>query len=450
MDKNQQFWQRFLELSQKTHDENTMRFFVDTAKLVSINDDVVTIYLDLPAKQDFWELQIQENLIIVGFELFQKELTVRYVFELPSSLAYQEQEHYPNQIQVRPQNQAETGLLKKYQFENFVLGDGNKFAFAAAMAVADAPGNTYNPLFIYGGPGLGKTHLINALGNRYFDNYSTNRVLYISAENFLNSFIDSIRLGTQEEFKDRFRTLDLLIIDDIQALNKDSMTSTQEELFNTFEALFNNDKQIVLTSDRRPEQLNGMHERLVTRFSWGNLTDITPPDYETRIAILQSKTQNLPYTFPIETFEYLANQFDSNVRELEGALNDIRLVADVQGADVITVELAAQAIRSRKEDVRRITVIPIESIQEEVGKFYGISIKEMKGTSRKQHIVLARSVAMYLSRELTDNSQPKIGKAFGGKDHTTVIHAHRKIKKQIKDDQSLFLEIEEIKKNLKK
>lgn len=450
MDKNQQFWQRFLELCQKTHDENTMRFFVDTAKLVSIHNDVVTIYLDLPAKQDFWELQIQENIIIVGFELFQKELQVHYIFELPSSIAYKDQENYQTPTNIRSQTQAETGLLKKYQFENFVLGDGNKFAFAAAMAVADAPGNTYNPLFIHGGPGLGKTHLINAIGNRYFENYSTNRILYISAENFLNSFIDSIRLGTQEEFKERFRNLDLLIIDDIQALNKDSMTSTQEELFNTFEALYNNEKQIVLTSDRRPEQLNGIHERLVTRFLWGNISDITPPDYETRIAILQSKTQNLPYTFPIETYEYLANQFDSNVRELEGALNDIRLVADVQGAEKITVELAAQAIRSRKEDVRRITVIPIESIQEEVGKFYGISIKEMKGTSRKQHIVLARSVAMYLSRELTDNSQPKIGKAFGGKDHTTVIHAHRKIKKQIKDDQSLFLEIEEIKKNLKK
>lgn len=257
-------------------------------------------------------------------------------------------------------------------------------------------------------------------------------------------------MANTEDFKERFRNLDLLIIDDIQSLNKDTMASTQEELFNTFETLFKKEKQIVFTSDRRPDQLNGMPERLINRFEWGLITDITPPDYETRIAILQAKTQNLPYTFPIETFEYLANQFDSNVRELEGALNDIRLVADVQGLETITVELAAQAIRSRKEDVRRITVIPIENIQEEVGKFYGISVKEIKGSSRKQHIVLARSVAMYLSRELTDNSQPKIGKAFGGKDHTTVIHAHRKIKKQIKDDQSLFLEIEEIKKNLKK
>ncbi|MVX58135.1 chromosomal replication initiator protein DnaA [Streptococcus danieliae] len=446
MDKNQQFWQRFLELSQQTNDAESIQFFVDRAELVSIDGDTITVYLDNPIKQDYWENNFQENLRVAGFELYHVDFKVHYVFERP--LAYQEQ--YRAAPQVQPQNREDTGLIRKHSFDNFVRGDGNIHALGAALAVVEAPGNTYNPLFIYGGPGLGKTHLINALGNAFFEDYPNNRVLYISAESFLNSFIESIRLANTEDFKERFRNLDLLIIDDIQSLNKDTMASTQEELFNTFETLFKKEKQIVFTSDRRPDQLNGMPERLINRFEWGLITDITPPDYETRIAILQAKTQNLPYTFPIETFEYLANQFDSNVRELEGALNDIRLVADVQGVETITVELAAQAIRSRKEDVRRITVIPIENIQEEVGKFYGISVKEIKGSSRKQHIVLARSVAMYLSRELTDNSQPKIGKAFGGKDHTTVIHAHRKIKKQIKDDQSLFLEIEEIKKNLKK
>lgn len=446
MDKNQQFWQRFLELSQQTNDAESIQFFVDRAELVSIDGDTITVYLDNPIKQDYWENNFQENLRVAGFELYHVDFKVHYVFERP--LAYQEQ--YTAAPQVQHQNREDTGLIRKHRFENFVRGEGNIHALGAALAVVEAPGNTYNPLFIYGGPGLGKTHLINALGNAFFEDYPNNRVLYISAESFLNSFIESIRLANTEDFKERFRNLDLLIIDDIQSLNKDTMASTQEELFNTFETLFKKEKQIVFTSDRRPDQLNGMPERLINRFEWGLITDITPPDYETRIAILQAKTQNLPYTFPIETFEYLANQFDSNVRELEGALNDIRLVADVQGLETITVELAAQAIRSRKEDVRRITVIPIENIQEEVGKFYGISVKEIKGSSRKQHIVLARSVAMYLSRELTDNSQPKIGKAFGGKDHTTVIHAHRKIKKQIKDDQSLFLEIEEIKKNLKK
>ena len=251
-----------------------------------------------------------------------------------------------------------------------------------------------------------------------------------------------------EKFKKTYRSLDLLLIDDIQSLSGKKV-QTQEEFFNTFNALHNNNKQIVLTSDRRPEHLESLPERLVTRFSWGLTTDITPPDFETRIAILQSKTEHLNYHFQNDTLEYLAGQFDSNVRELEGALNDISLMAKVKKINDITVDIAAEAIRARKQDVSKMIVIPIDKIQTEVGNFYGVSVKEMKGTRRVQNIVLARQVAMYLAREMTDNSLPKIGKEFGGKDHTTVIHAHGKIKSMLETDDNLRIEIENIKKKIK-
>lgn len=274
------------------------------------------------------------------------------------------------------------------------------------------------------------------------------RVKYIPAESFINEFLDHLRLNDMDNFKKTYRSLDLLLIDDIQSLSGNKV-QTQDEFFNTFNKLHSNNKQIVLTSDRRPEQLENLPERLVTRFSWGLTTDITPPDFETRIAILNSKTEDLDYHFQPDAIEYLAGQFDSNVRELEGALKDISLMAKVKQINTITVDIASEAIRARKQSVSTMIVIPIEKIQEEVGKFYDVSVKEMKGTRRVQSIVLARQVAMYLARELTDNSLPKIGKEFGGKDHTTVIHAHAKIKSMIETDDKLRIEIETIKKKIK-
>ena len=316
------------------------------------------------------------------------------------------------------------------------------------MAVSEDLALTYNPLFIYGGPGLGKTHLLNAIGNEILKNIPNARVKYIPAESFINDFLDHLRLGEMEKFKKTYRSLDLLLIDDIQSLSGKKV-ATQEEFFNTFNALHDKQKQIVLTSDRSPKHLEGLEERLVTRFSWGLTQTITPPDFETRIAILQSKTEYLGYNFQSDTLEYLAGQFDSNVRDLEGAINDITLIARVKKIKDITIDIAAEAIRARKQDVSQILVIPIDKIQNEVGNFYGVSVKEMKGSRRLQNIVLARQVAMYLSRELTDNSLPKIGKEFGGKDHTTVIHAHAKIKSLIDEDDNLRLEIESIKKKIK-
>lgn len=342
----------------------------------------------------------------------------------------------------------QTGLKKKYTFDNFVSGDGNQWALAAALAVSENLATTYNPLFIYGGPGLGKTHLLNAIGNQIMENYPNARVKYIPAESFINEFLERLRLNDMDTFKKTYRNLDLLLIDDIQSLGGKKVT-TQEEFFNTFNALYGDNKQIVLTSDRSPDHLDSLEERLVTRFKWGLTQNITPPDFETRIAILRNKIEDLDFTFPDDTLEYLAGQFDSNVRDLEGALNDISLVARVKKIKDITIDVAAEAIRARKNEALQITVIPIEKIQTEVGKFYNVSVNEMKGSRRVQNIVLARQVAMYLAREMTDNSLPRIGREFGGKDHTTVMHAYEKIKGMIEIDDNLRLEIQTIKKKLK-
>ena len=252
-----------------------------------------------------------------------------------------------------------------------------------------------------------------------------------------------------EELKEKFRNLDVLLIDDIQSLAKKTLSGTQEEFFNTFNTLYDNNKQIVLTSDRTPDHLDHLEQRLVTRFKWGLTINITPPDFETRVAILTNKTQEYDYVFPQDTIEYLAGQFDSNVRDLEGALNDISLVASVKKIKTITVDIAAEAIRARKQDDPKMTVIPIEDIQTQVGKFYDVTVKEIKATKRTQNIVLARQVAMYLAREMTDNSLPKIGKEFGGRDHSTVLHAYNKIKNMLAQDDSLRIEIETIKNKIR-
>ena len=455
MNQEEVFWERFISLAQTKLTTAAFEHFILESKLIKVLEDRVTIYLDADYKTIFWEGSVKGLLITAGFEIYNRPLSIDYIFSLPQetpesdkATTYTETFQELNPITSKAQ-QLDTGLQERYVFENFVQGEGNVWATAAALAVSENIATTYNPLFIYGGPGLGKTHLLNATGNQTLKNYPHAQVKYISSENFMNDFTKHIRLGEMDKFKEMYRNLDLLLIDDIQFLSLgNKKTETEKELFNIFEALYNAQKQIVLTSDRSPDHLNNLDERLKTRFSWGLTQTITPPDFETRIAILKNKIETLNYDFPNDTLEYLAGQFDSNVRELEGALNDIKLVASVRKLKTITIDVAAEAIRARKQDVTRPVIIPIQKIQEEVGKFYGISVKEMKGSRRLQNIVLARQVAMYLSREMTDNSLPKIGREFGGKDHTTVIHAHSKIKKDMEADDTLRMEIETIKKNI--
>jgi len=450
------FWNRVIELSKKTFKKEIFDYFVLTSRLIKVDQQEAVIYLDAEVKKLFWEENMTKVILTAGFEIYAVELTISYQFNLKEEeeekefipLSETNRDYTVSHAPIIDLPPIQTGLKKKYTFDNFVSGDGNQWALAAALAVSENLATTYNPLFIYGGPGLGKTHLLNAIGNQIMENYPSARVKYIPAESFINEFLERLRLNDMDTFKKTYRNLDLLLIDDIQSLGGKKVT-TQEEFFNTFNALYGDNKQIVLTSDRSPDHLDSLEERLVTRFKWGLTQNITPPDFETRIAILRNKIEDLDFTFPDDTLEYLAGQFDSNVRDLEGALNDISLVARVKKIKDITIDVAAEAIRARKNEALQITVIPIEKIQTEVGKFYNVSVNEIKGSRRVQNIVLARQVAMYLAREMTDNSLPRIGREFGGKDHTTVMHAYEKIKGMIEIDDNLRLEIQTIKKKLK-
>lgn len=456
MSREETFWNRVIELSKKTFKKEIFDYFVLTSRLIKVDQQEAIIYLDAEVKKLFWEENMTKVILTAGFEIYAVELTISYQFNLEEEeeekefvpLSETNRDYAVSHTPIIDLPPIQTGLKKKYTFDNFVSGDGNQWALAAALAVSENLATTYNPLFIYGGPGLGKTHLLNAIGNQIMENYPNARVKYIPAESFINEFLEHLRLNDMDTFKKTYRNLDLLLIDDIQSLGGKKVT-TQEEFFNTFNALYGDNKQIVLTSDRSPDHLDSLEERLVTRFKWGLTQNITPPDFETRIAILRNKIEDLDFTFPDDTLEYLAGQFDSNVRDLEGALNDISLVARVKKIKDITIDVAAEAIRARKNESLQITVIPIEKIQAEVGKFYNVSVNEMKGTRRVQNIVLARQVAMYLAREMTDNSLPRIGREFGGKDHTTVMHAYEKIKGMIEIDDNLRLEIQTIKKKLK-
>ncbi|HEL1630546.1 TPA: chromosomal replication initiator protein DnaA [Streptococcus suis] len=457
MNQEQLFWQRFIELAKVNFKPSIYDFYVADAKLLGINQQVANIFLNRPFKKDFWEKNFEELMIAASFEIYGEPLDIQYQFtedeqeiknttNARSSVVHQVQtsESATPQETFKP---VHSDIKSQYTFANFVQGDNNHWAKAAALAVSDNLGELYNPLFIFGGPGLGKTHILNAIGNKVLDDNPQARIKYVSSETFINEFLEHLRLNDMESFKKTYRNLDLLLIDDIQSLR--NKATTQEEFFHTFNALHEKNKQIVLTSDRNPDHLDNLEERLVTRFKWGLTSEITPPDFETRIAILRNKCENLPYNFTNETLSYLAGQFDSNVRDLEGALKDIHLIATMRQLSEISVEVAAEAIRSRKQTNPQNMVIPIEKIQTEVGNFYGVSLKELKGSKRVQHIVHARQVAMFLAREMTDNSLPKIGKEFGNRDHTTVMHAYNKIKTLLFDDENLEIEITSIKNKLR-
>ncbi|HEM6438082.1 chromosomal replication initiator protein DnaA [Streptococcus suis] len=457
MNQEQLFWQRFIELAKVNFKPSIYDFYVADAKLLGINQQVANIFLNRPFKKDFWEKNFEELMIAASFESYGEPLTIQYQFtedeqeirnttNTRSSIVHQIQTLEPATPQetFKP---VHSDIKSQYTFANFVQGDNNHWAKAAALAVSDNLGELYNPLFIFGGPGLGKTHILNAIGNKVLADNPQARIKYVSSETFINEFLEHLRLNDMESFKKTYRNLDLLLIDDIQSLR--NKATTQEEFFHTFNALHEKNKQIVLTSDRNPDHLDNLEERLVTRFKWGLTSEITPPDFETRIAILRNKCENLPYNFTNETLSYLAGQFDSNVRDLEGALKDIHLIATMRQLSEISVEVAAEAIRSRKQTNPQNMVIPIEKIQTEVGNFYGVSLKELKGSKRVQHIVHARQVAMFLAREMTDNSLPKIGKEFGNRDHTTVMHAYNKIKTLLLDDENLEIEITSIKNKLR-
>jgi len=337
----------------------------------------------------------------------------------------------PRVVPTAPASTQETFLNPRYTFDSFVIGHSNRFAQAASQAVAKDPGKSYNPLFLYGGVGLGKTHLMHSIGNLVLKNNPSARVLYTTSEKFINEFIDSLRYEKMNQFRQRYRNLDCLLIDDIQFfVNKES---SQEEFFYTFNSLYDSRKQIIISSDRPPKEIPTLQERLITRFEWGVVADVQAPELETRIAILRTKAEAENMFVPEDVTLFVASHVRSNIRELEGSL--IRVVAHASLTGVpLTVDSAKQVLRDITMREEAAAPISVERIQEVVARHYHVDLHDMKSKRRTDAIAFPRQIAMYLTRTLTDHSTTVIGDAFGGKDHTTVMHACQKIKQRLETD----------------
>jgi len=383
---------------------------------------------------------IEQVLRSIAHQQVKVSLTVNQGLQAKDVAARSEQKR--EQERDRPPR-TNNNLIAKYTFENFVIGASNQFAHAASIAVANQPGEHYNPLFIYGGVGLGKTHLVNAIGHRAAAKRPTLKVVYLSSESFMNELIGSLRRDKMDEFKTRFRNTDLLILDDVQFIA--GKERTQEEFFHTFNSLYESHKQIVITSDKFPKEIPGLEDRLRNRFEWGLIADIQPPDMETRVAILQKKAETEAVELPHDVAIFLASNIDSNVRELEGSLTRLGAFASLTRS-TITVDLAKEVLRHTLKGTQK--EITVESIQKTICDYYNIKLGDLKAKRRTKNIAFPRQVAMYLCRKYTETSFPGIGDKFGGRDHSTVIHASKTIEKKIKEDPYMQTTIEKLERSL--
>lgn len=417
----------------------TFDTLIAPAKAISLSQNQLEIEVPTPVHRDFWRKNLNTQLKEFAQHELGRNIEPHYILEGEFTYTNKKTEDDPT-----PSFEMDTPLNPHYNFGTFVVGEGNKMAHAAAFVVAESPGSLYNPLFIYGGVGLGKTHLMEAIGNHMLQVNPNSRVKYVTSEDFTNDYINAIRNNTTEQLREEYRNLDLLLIDDIQFLaNKEG---TQLEFFNTFNALHDRKKQIVMTSDRIPNEIPELQDRLVSRFRWGLTVEITPPDLETRIAILRSKVEEDHIDIGNDTLNYIAGQIDTNIRELEGALTKVQAFANLSG-ERITPSLASQALKGLHRIAKN--EISIATIQKQVADFYNITQGDILGKKRVKQIVMPRQIAMYLSRELTDSSLPKIGNEFGGKDHTTVLHAIDKIEAELKKDTDLQNDITKLKAKLR-
>ncbi|EOL50867.1 chromosomal replication initiator protein DnaA [Enterococcus caccae] len=436
------FWRDLEDTYQSVLSAPSFDAWIKTTQPLKLENNQLWLEVPSAVHKDYWEKNLAAKIVETGFKLTGAEVMPHFVVTgEKETMPVQEEKKAPVTQEKIAEHGKKALLNPKYSFDTFVIGKGNQMAHAAALVVAEDPGSIYNPLFFYGGVGLGKTHLMHAIGHQMLQNRPDAKVKYVSSETFTNEFINSIQTKNSEQFRKEYRNVDLLLVDDIQFLAEKE--ATLEEFFHTFNDLYNENKQIVLTSDRPPNDIPKLPERLVSRFAWGLSVDITPPDLETRIAILRKKADAERLEIPDDTLSYIAGQIDSNIRELEGALVRVQAFATINGED-ITTSLAADALKSLKS-VGSQHHLSILQIQEEVAKYYHIQLKDLKGKKRVKSIVVPRQISMYLSREMTDNSLPKIGAEFGGKDHTTVIHAHEKIQQLMEKDPTIQKEVGEIK-----
>jgi len=447
-DRTDQLWEQILSVIKKKLSKPSFDTWFKSTKASIFSDSLLVICAPNNFAKEWLENKYISIIRTTVDEITGYQVEVKIVVEEDGQAdlddAIRAKEKRKAKVQILDESRTQM-LNSKYTFDTFVIGAGNRFAHAASLAVAESPAKSYNPLFLYGGVGLGKTHLMHAIGHFILEHHHNTRVLYISSEKFTNEFINAIRDNRGESFRNKYRNIDVLLIDDIQFLA--GKEQTQEEFFHTFNALHEENKQIIISSDRPPKEIPTLEERLRSRFEWGLTTDIQPPDLETRIAILRKKAKAEHLDVPNEAMTYIASQIDTNIRELEGALIRVVAYSSLINED-ISAHLAAEALKDILPN-KRPKMITVEDIQQITGEMYGLKIEELKARKRTRSVVFPRQIAMYLSRELTDLSLPKIGEAFGGRDHTTVIHAHDKITRELKQDQELYKAVNSITSKLK-
>lgn len=448
-----ELWQKILDLLKTKLSKPSYETWLRDTKALSLESQSLVIGVRDEFSRDWLEARyskrLNETLAVLALPHIKLKLVIAPA-PIPQGKEPNSKEKLPAKIPaptkelVVNDDVGPSQLNSRYTFDTFVIGAGNRFAHAASLAVAEAPAKAYNPLFIYGGVGLGKTHLMQAIGHYVLDHNPDMNVVYISSEKFTNEFINSIRDNRAESFRNKYRNVDILLIDDIQFLA--GKEQTQEEFFYTFNDLHQASKQIIISSDRLPKEIEKLEDRLRSRFEWGLITDIQPPDLETRVAILRKKERAEGLMIPDDVIYYVANKVDTNIRELEGAL--VRLVAysSLINRDY-SVDLAAEALKDVVSE-NKVKTITIPDIQRTVGEYFNLRIEDFKAKKRTKSVAYPRQIAMYLSRELTDSSLPKIGGEFGGRDHTTVIHAHDKIHKELESDVSLQQTIEMLKEKI--
>ena len=436
-------WQETLEKLKTELTRPSFETWLSSTQLLDIEGDTLVISVPNDFAKDWLESRYASLIRSSVQSLLGHSVSLRFVIPAPEedSLTPEPVLKECKADTLLKQNEPLPNfLISKYVFDTFVIGNSNRFAHAAALAVAESPAKSYNPLFIYGGVGLGKTHLMHAIGHHILQRSPNTRVLYVSSEKFTNELIDSIRDEKALEFRNHYRNVDILLIDDIQFLA--GKERTQEEFFHTFNALHEANKQIIISSDRPPKEIPTLEDRLRSRFEWGLITDIQAPDLETRIAILRKKAKIENLQVPNEVMVYIADKIHTNIRELEGAL--IRVIAFASLSSMpITAEVAMEALKDilPTNNTRQIT---IDDIQKGVAEYFHLSPSEFKAKRRTRAVAFPRQIAMYLSRQLTDCSLPKIGEEFGGRDHTTVMHAQDKISQALQTDPLLEKRVNEI------
>ena len=434
-------WQETLSQLEQNLNPQHFTTWIKPIQFIGIDKDLVQI--EVPNRfflswiRDNYAELIRETLSSIGAVSYRLKIDIASEKDNSNNKIVAEsasnKEIITDQIpRTSPKNTGSFNINKKYTFDEFVSGSSNQFAYAAANAVANNPATTYNPLFIYGGVGLGKTHLVNAIGNAILQKNPEMRVCYYTSEKFMNELINSLRYAKMDEFRNKFRSMDVLLIDDVQFIA--GKERTQEEFFHTFNSLYESHKQIVVTSDKFPKEIPGLEERLRSRFEWGLIADIQSPDVETKQAILKIKAEQNGINLPEDVAFFLANSITSNVRELEGYLIRIGAYASLTSTS-ITLSMAKDILKNILVEKRR--EITVEEIQKVVAQHFNIKISDLKSAKRLKALVLPRQVAMYIARQLTSCSYPEIGEKFGGKDHSTIIHAIKKIEKKIEEDLQL-------------